>query len=260
MPIQQNQFPAEPELKDYFDLHKREIFLDFNCHAIGQIQIPNYTNQTAVVSISYKKTYFEPNPITGVYTNKLVDYPLLADCPVICLGGGNGALTFPYVKGDDCLVFFNDRDLDNWFQGSTTSGVASPRMHSISDAVVIVGLRPLGRSLADYDAARVVLKNGPNARMAVAATRPAMEYTPSGGEVSVSAKVKIANTAAGTLGPLLQNLTTQLTNLTTALAALTVTGVTTGGGTSGPPSNAAAISTIGTNISSIATQLSGLLE
>lgn len=146
----QNLISADPELKDVLSLFRRDIFLNLNCHAIGKIQLFNPLNQTATVSINYLKTFLVPD-ITGVYVNKMVSYPLLGTCPVICLGGGNTAMTFPITTGDDCLVFFNDRDMDNWYSGSSTSGVNTPRMHSISDAIVLVGLRSQNNVLPNYN-------------------------------------------------------------------------------------------------------------
>jgi len=72
-------------------------------------------------------------------------------------------------------------------------------------------------------------------------------------------QVKIAN-AVYTLNGLLQELLTELENLVTQIAAITVTGVLTGPNTSGPPSNAAAITAIGVQITATATKIGTLLE
>ncbi len=157
---QQNLVPNEPGLKDLLDLLKKDIFLNLNCHHIGTIQTFDPARQVAMATINYKKTYFKPNPVTGLYDPVLVDYPVLIDCPVVCLGGGTGALTFPIAPGDECLVVFNDRDIDNWFSGSSNSAVATPRLHSFSDAVIIVGIRSQARALTNYNPLDVELRNG----------------------------------------------------------------------------------------------------
>lgn len=156
--VQQNQLPNQPELKDLLDLLKKDIFLNLNCHAIATVQSFDAANQTANVTINYKKVYFEPNVLTGGYTQKLVDYPILTDCPVIALGGGNGALTFPIATGDECIVFFNDRDMDNWFNGSSSSPIATPRKHSFADAVILVGVRSLATKLVSYNGTDIELR------------------------------------------------------------------------------------------------------
>lgn len=226
--------PDDPSYVDSLNLHKREIFLDLNCHHIGTVQSFNAANQTAVVKINYPKTYFTLNPQTQTYTPVQVPYPTLIDCPVIFLGGGGTSLSFPVAKGDECFVLFNDRDIDNWFIGGTGAQVATPRAHHFSDAIILVGLRSKGNVIQGFDSTNVVLNAG-------------------------AAKIKLMNNGT-TLNTLLQSLLTQLENLCTQLSSLTVTGVTTGPGVSGVPSNSTAINTISTNLTNLGTQISGLLS
>lgn len=241
--IKQNITPVrDPSLKDLLDLYKKQTMLGLNCHHIATIQSFDSVKQTVTATVNYKKTFFELNPQNNGYISKLVSYPLIADCPVITLGGGPARITFPIAKGDQCLLLFNDRDLDNWFSGSTTSANQTPRLHAFSDAIALIGPNNLNTVIQNYDAVRALITNG----------------TAKVGINPQTNKVTITNGTS--LNDLLQNLCTQLENLTTALAALTVTGVTTGGGVSGVPSNAATITNIGTQITSIATNIAGLLE
>lgn len=236
-----SQAPAEPSLKDVLDQLRKSILLDLNCHHVGTVQSFNAEQQTATVTVNYKKTYYRLDAGTGLYAPLLIDYPIMVDCPVICLGGANAALTMPIQQGDECLVLYNDRDLDTWFQGGSGAAVATPRLHSFADAVVLVGLRSLGKVLTDYDTTRAVLRNGSTL-------------------VGVGASlVKIAN-AQYTLNSLLQTLVTQIQSLVAQTAAITVTGVTTGPGVSGVPVNAAAITAISAQLTTTANQLAGLLE
>lgn len=233
--LQQNVNPSIPHLQDLLDLHKKSILLDFNAHHIGTIQKFNSSSQTADVSINYKKTFFDFNADTGVYDSRLVDYPLLAQIPVVVLGGGPGSLTFPIAAGDECLVLFNDRDLDNWFSGSSSSANATLRLHSFSDGVALVGIRSMANVLSSYDSTRVVLQNGTTL-------------------VGVGASlIKIANNTT-TLNTLLQSLITQLGNLVDQTALITVSSF------GAPPNNAAAITAIGTQLMSIGMQIGQLLE
>ncbi len=161
--IQQNQVPNEPELKDLLNLLRKQIGLDFNCHHVANLESFDPLKQTGKATINYKRTFFEPDS-AGNYVPVLEDYPVLVDCPVISLGGGNAALTFPFTEGDECLVLFNDRDIDNWFNGSSNSPVATPRLHSFADAILLPGLRSLANVLVDYntDAAELRDKAGGN--------------------------------------------------------------------------------------------------
>lgn len=158
--IKQNLIPNDPSLKDLLDLLQKQIMLNLSCHHIGTVQSFDATKQTASATINYKKTRFTFDASTGLYDPVLVDYPILVDCPVIVLGGANAALTFPIKAGDECLVLFNDRDIDKWFQGGTGASVSTPRLHSFSDGLILVGLRSLPNVLTNYDSTRAVLRNG----------------------------------------------------------------------------------------------------
>lgn len=159
--INLNSVPLQPTLTDLLSLIKKDIMMNLNSHHVGVLQSFNGTAQTAVISIAYQKTYFQLDASTGVYTPNLVAYPTLIDCPVINLGGGTASLTFPYQKGDECLVLFNDRDFSNWFQsGSITQGNPTSRTHAFADAVCLVGLRSSPNKLTNYDLIRAVLQNG----------------------------------------------------------------------------------------------------
>ena len=231
---------TDPELMDLLNLFKKQIMLDLNCHAIATVQSFNSAKHKITASINYKKTTLQ-RTADGTYRNVLVDYPILLDVPVVFLSGGYFRLTFPIQEGDYCLIFFNDRDMDNWLQSAQIGPVASSRLHSFSDGIAIVGLRPFNDSLENFDSTRVAIGNGTT-------------------YVGVSSsKIKLAN-ATTTLNTQLQALATQLQALTAQLALLTVSGVTPGVGTSAVPVNAAAITAIGTQIGTIATNIGGLLE
>jgi hypothetical protein len=235
---------SDPNLADLLDLLKKDILLNFSSHHIGMIQSFNAVTQTATATINYKKTRFKFQTATGLFAPTLVDYPVLIDCPVISLGGGSSALTFPIVQGDECLIFFNDRDIDNWFQGAGGGACATLRLHSFSDAIILVGVRSLAHVLPAYDTVRAVLRNGAGG-LTMVGVGPTL--------------IKIAN-ATTTLNTLLQSLITDIQNLVTQVAAITVTGVTTGGGVSGVPFNAAAITAIAAQLTTTSGQIAGLLE
>lgn len=84
-----------------------------------------------------------------------VELPLLLDCPIQFPCGGGFTLTFPVEQGDECLVVFSARCIDNWFaQGGETgpSGLsrsqAELRMHDLSDGYCIPGIRNISRASA----------------------------------------------------------------------------------------------------------------
>lgn len=156
-----NSVPNQPTLSDLLDLLKKEILLGLQSHHIGTIQSFNAALQTAVVTVNYTKTFFQLNKATNLYVATQVNYPTVIDCPCIVLGGGTAKLTFPITKGDECLLLFNDRDMDVWFKtGSASSPPATGRLHSFSDAVALVGLSSTPNIIKLYDATRALLTNG----------------------------------------------------------------------------------------------------
>lgn len=154
-----NKVGATPTLIDLLNQHKRDIGLTLNCHAIGTITNFDPDTQRATVQVAYKKTFYVQQSQGGPYVRQTQDYPLLADLPVIFLGGGTIAQTFPVAQGDGCIVLFNDRDMDNWAKGGNNAETASNRLHSMSDGVVLVGLRSLATKLPGFDTARWLVKD-----------------------------------------------------------------------------------------------------
>ena len=73
-------------------------------------------------------------------TRTFHDLPTLPHCPVVFPRGGGYSMTFPVKEGDECIVLFSSRSIDEWWQ----SGVGQPafdfRQHDLSDGVCFVGL------------------------------------------------------------------------------------------------------------------------
>ena len=141
-----------PSLLDILNAQREEIFSSLNCHAIGKIEEFNHLEQTAKVSIEYQRSV-ENMPST----KSRVEYPVLLEIPVIVLGGGNGSIRFPIKSGDNCIVLFNDRDIDGWLTTGSKGPLASDRKHSFSDGIALVGIRSMADNFDDYDPDRTEL-------------------------------------------------------------------------------------------------------
>jgi hypothetical protein len=217
------QFPAtEPTLNDLLDLRKKDVFLSLFCHAIAVVTKFDPTTQTASATMTYQKT-FTSRQADGTYVAVQRDYPSLIGCPVIFLGGANSYLTFPDVVGAECFVLFNDRDIENWV---TNNGavLASSRLHSFSDAILIAGLRSNKNAIANFDTNRILLKKG-NAKVGI----------------GMSNELVLVGNELYTLNQLLQQ-------LISAIQLITVTGSF---GTSSVPVNAATFATIAGKLSQL---------
>lgn len=211
--------PVPPDLRALLDNLKAEIFYTLNCHQVGVIESYNPTKQTASIRLSMLR----------VIGTEEVAYPLLTDCPVMFPAAGGAYMTFPVVKGDPCLVLFNDRDIDNWF---TTGNVVAPnsiRAHSLSDGIAILGIRSLanpppytandavmlalGTASVKITTAGVVRMTKGSGYVEVSAAGVAKLHGANGAEVVVDTKVAVTSPASNTS---LRTALEQLSNLMTA--------------------------------------------
>lgn len=77
--------------------------------------------------------------------------------PVVWMGGGGAALTFPLEPGDPVILLFAERSLERWKAQGDYRPPNDPRRFDLSDAVAISGARPPRAPLASADADDVVL-------------------------------------------------------------------------------------------------------
>lgn len=147
---------TEPQLSDLLDDVKREAFVGMNCVQIGTIEAYNSLTNTAKVSINAKIEL--PN-------GDIKDYPLLEDCPVFIIGGGDSYISFPIAKGDTCLVLFNDVNIDNWYLTGEVTVPWNSRQHDIADGIVLVGIRSINNAV--FNATSSMLLNGGSKKIAI---------------------------------------------------------------------------------------------
>lgn len=84
--------------------------------------------------------------------------PVLINVPVIFPRGGGFSLTFPVKPGDECLIEFCERCIDDWHETGEVKKPTSKRFHSLSDAVCFVGISSKPNKIPNYDADNVELK------------------------------------------------------------------------------------------------------
>lgn len=122
--------------------------------------------QTCVVQPAIQGVWYKPDG-TGSNTANNVDLPLLLDCPVCFSSGGGYSLTFPLQKGDEVLVVFSSRCIDNaWYLGNAdkdgniiTRPQAEYRMHDLSDGFVIPGYKSIPRNIPNISTTDVQLRS-----------------------------------------------------------------------------------------------------
>lgn len=140
MSIPPSKIKLPGNLATLLEVISKEIARNLNCVQIGTIESFNPANQTAEVSINFKRLINE----------ELREYAVLIDVPCVVMNGGGGGISFPIAKGDNCVILFNDRDIDNWYASGAVMAPNSARTHSMSDAIALVGINSLASSISDY--------------------------------------------------------------------------------------------------------------
>lgn len=88
-----------------------------------------------------------------------VNLPLCVDVPVAFPGGGDFFLTFPVAAGDECILIFSERAIDNWFAYGGTQQPSEYRLHDLSDAIAVVGLNSQAKKLTNLQMTGAELRN-----------------------------------------------------------------------------------------------------
>lgn len=145
-----------PDLPNVIEDAKRDTALSINCTQIGVIQSFDPATQRASIQIAMKQV----KDIAEDGTRTIQEYPLLLECPVMVLFGGVDILTMPIIPGDNCIVLFNDRQIDEWMYNGNGQTPTIPRVHDLSDGIAIVGIRPLTNSITNYLANGIRLSHG----------------------------------------------------------------------------------------------------
>ena len=97
---------SKPDLKLVFNQVTREIMSALACAQTGTITTFYPATQTADISINMAIVlqYLTNADTTNIPVT--TQYPPLYGVPVVCLGGGGGAITFPVKAGDTCALIF----------------------------------------------------------------------------------------------------------------------------------------------------------
>lgn len=201
----------------------------------GIIQSVNFAEQTCVVQISIQMSVRDIE--TGVTGWQSIS-PLL-DCPLFFPHGGSMSITFPVAEGDECLVVFASRCIDGWFESAAVQPQALFRMHDLSDGFVFAGFRSKPKVIAGISSTKLQIRSADGTNV--------IEVDPTAGKITLTAVDEIVLdaptiTAVGQLvsqGGIAAedgiNLSGGVLMINGHLYTLhSHSGVTSGGGTSGP--------------------------
>ena len=170
----------------------------------------NATAVTATVQPAVKGIQQTPD-----LKSKYVNLPVCPDVPVIFPHGGGYSLTFPVAAGDECLLVFASRNIDNWW---AQGGVQQPfdrRQHDLSDAFAILGPYSQAHKPGPVSTTGVELRNNAGTM-----------------GISINNSGTLTLTASSTI---LLNAPTVVTKAGVNVDTHTHNGVQPGGGNTGPP-------------------------
>jgi len=129
---------------------------DLHTSMPGIIESFDAETQLASIQPAIRRIFVTRDGDTEILTPS--DLPILINVPIIFPRGGGFSLTFPVKKGDECLLNFCERSIDNWHETGKVKKPGARRFHSLSDATAFVGLSSIPNKIPNYDPDNVELK------------------------------------------------------------------------------------------------------
>ena len=217
-----------PDLTKLLKTFGRNLADQFNCHRVGRITA--FDSNTLICKVKLLDKF--------IFNGTEEDYVEFTNMPLLIYATETAGLTLGNVVGAECLVHFNDTDIDNWLETGEAYAPNSLRQHDFADG--FVELRPYDQLAAQkisYDAQGVALyNNGTKVQLkddgSAVITNGSAVITLSGGNIAITGDVTISGdlTVNKTI-----NATTDVVTNNISLKQHTHGGVTTGGSNTGLP-------------------------
>ena len=145
----------EATLMSVLKVLKENIFETMNCVKIGYIDSYDYETRVSRVVIYNKRVV----GLNDKGEHILEDYPPLY-CKTLFIGGANTGINWSIEQGDECIVFFTDKELETpWISGQV-SDVKYGRMHNYTDAICLTGFTTRPKAIPTDGNLNLVSKNG----------------------------------------------------------------------------------------------------
>lgn len=139
IPNKFTQFANPGDLTRLLLNSETKLALQLNCVRIGVVEEFYPENLTAQIKLVDKKV----SGLNPDGSQVLKDYPPIYAKVCYC----NPFCTFPLTQGMECVLLFNDREIETWFINGGSNVQAYPRMHDMTDAIAIVGIRSLPKMI-----------------------------------------------------------------------------------------------------------------
>lgn len=145
----------EATLMTVLKVFKDNLLDNLCCVKIGYIDSYDYDTRVSRVVIYNKRVV----GLNDKGEHILEDYPPLY-CKTLFLGGGDSAINWSIQQGDECIVFFTDKELETpWISGQV-SDIKYGRMHDYTDAICLTGFTTRPKATPTDGNLNLVSKNG----------------------------------------------------------------------------------------------------
>ena len=145
----------EPSLMGVLKVLKENIFDTMCCVKIGYIDSYDYNTRVSRVVIYNKRVV----GLNDKGEHILEDYPPLY-CKTLFLGGSGNGINWDIKQGDECIVFFNDTEIETpWISGQV-SDIKYGRQHNYTDAICLTGFTTLPKVTSTDTNLNLYSKNG----------------------------------------------------------------------------------------------------
>lgn len=135
IPSKSNSITGQPNWIQIMNGIAQKAGYDLNCMRIGIVYAFYPEDLTVDVQIVNKKTL----ELNKDGTQNVVDFPLIRAKVCYC----NPFITYPISKGDECVLLFSDREIESWFINGDINPEGYQRMHALTDAVALFGIRSI---------------------------------------------------------------------------------------------------------------------
>lgn len=134
-----NYKASVPDISNVIQFNALKTASELNCMRIATVEEVHYDDLTVTVRLLNKRTLGNnPDGTPNVRDYALIRAKICFCCPFI---------TFPIAKGDDCVLLFSDREIESWFINGDAQPVNYQRMHDLTDAFAIFGIRSLPKMI-----------------------------------------------------------------------------------------------------------------
>lgn len=145
---------AEAAMAQAISVGIRSALIDTHTALPGSIVSFDAATQEAEVRLEIPRI---ARDLEGTETEEPIQN--LPDVPVYFQSVAGFAITMPVQAGDECLVFFLERDASAWLAAGGVQAPSTLRIHDYSDAVCLVGLSSVGNRIAGFNGSALEIRN-----------------------------------------------------------------------------------------------------